>query len=179
MSFKQFITLFIKKLLPEPDSPDTKTTFGLPFSKSVINNYNSRLDRVFDNVLNMVQIHYLTKRNDSKFWKEKPFNLTSFNKEKIELFSYGFIDYSNFDAAPHDLLFSPTNFYHVLQGMDIISKEKIQYKHKLLSSSESQLKEEYEDYIENHLHELERYSLYNPDIISMDHMEYLNLLKQS
>tara|TARA_R110000803_G_C11962781_1_gene318905 strand:+ start:156 stop:1664 length:1509 start_codon:yes stop_codon:yes gene_type:complete len=139
--------------------------------------YNNKCNLLFDNAVNFVQIHYFTKRQDSKFWKTKPFKLTDFNQNTIKEFSTGHINIDYFSLGIHfqneisnfDLLFSPDNWYNVLQGLNIINKNNIL----------NQIKNYGDEYQKVFFNEYQKYNqnLDYPDSIS--HINYLKLIKEN
>ena len=66
-----------------------------------------------------MQLHYLGDRSDTKFWQDKPFTLTEFNKENLPLFKRGIFvnaEYKN------NYMFKSPNFYQVAAGLNLIDK---------------------------------------------------------
>lgn len=145
---------------------------------------NKRLDNSFSNTLDMVQIHYLTKRNDSKFWKDKPFNLTTSNKEGLKLYSLGIFN-SNFQSN-RDVLFDIGNFYQILYGLDILTKEKLNLKYnKYFPFAKEDLEHGKQAFIDDVNNVVPNINLSFEDrskgkgLILIDHFDYLNLLKEN
>ena len=90
-----------------------------PFNKNVREGFNKQMDDIFDNIINYLQLHYLGNRNNTKFWQDKPFTLTEFNKENIPLFKKGIFlntEYKN------NYMFKLANFYQVAAGLNLIDK---------------------------------------------------------
>jgi hypothetical protein len=85
--------------------------------------YNRRMTECFDNIIDYLQAHYLTSREDTKFWKDKPFKLTDFNRENIPLFKKGRILPSMFNND--ELMFKTANWYQVIGGIGLINKEEL------------------------------------------------------
>jgi len=92
-------------------------------NNSVELRYNKIFSNVFDNILNFVQLHYFTKRNDTKFWKDKPFKLTDFNKETQLVFK---------DTLPSLLffndpyvMFKESSWILVMYGLGLFNIESI------------------------------------------------------
>lgn len=85
--------------------------------------YNKKLNDSFENIISYLQLHYLTTRNDTKFWKDKPFELTNTIKDNIESFQSGIISPLLFDNS--SFMFRIFNWYQVLAGLDIIDKNKL------------------------------------------------------
>lgn len=95
---------------------------GWPTNNSYVSKrYNQSMNVVFDNVIDYLQAHYFTKRDDTPFWKEKPFEWTEFNKDTFEIFAKGDITNSYFESKYS--MFRAHNFHHVYNGLGLIDKE--------------------------------------------------------
>jgi hypothetical protein len=93
--------------------------FYLDGNQQAIKRYNEELNDGFQNVVDYLQAHYFTKRDDSEFWKEKPFKLTDFNEEYMPMFKQGRILPAMFKPIH---MFKVPNWYQVLGGLGVISK---------------------------------------------------------
>ena len=91
-------------------------------NKNVSDQFNVIMDGIFDNIIDYLQLHYLGDRNDTKFWQDKPFTLTEFNKENLPLFKRGIFLTTNFKD---DYMFKVGNFYQVSAGLNLIDKELV------------------------------------------------------
>ena len=87
-----------------------------------IQRYNKEMDDVFQNIVDYLQAHYLTHRTDSKFWKDKPFKLTDFNRCYLEAFKEGCIVPQMFN---NKVMFREANWYQVLGGLGFIDQKKL------------------------------------------------------
>ena len=87
-----------------------------------IQRYNNEMDDVFQNIVDYLQAHYLTHRTDSKFWKDKPFKLTDFNRCYLEAFKEGCIVPQMFNNT---VMFREANWYQVIGGLGLIDQEKL------------------------------------------------------
>jgi tryptophan halogenase len=85
--------------------------------------YNARLKDSFDNIISYLQLHYLTPRDDTEFWQDKPFELTSFNRDNIDAFKAGVFAPALFDGNSY--MFRIFNWYQVMAGLELIDKEKL------------------------------------------------------
>lgn len=86
--------------------------------------YNQTMEKCFDNIVDYVQLHYVTNRNDSDFWRTKPFQLTDFNLYELPILKKGIFDYFllNKDLKMFDI----PNFYQIIAGLNLFDKEQIQ-----------------------------------------------------
>jgi hypothetical protein len=90
-----------------------------PLNKNVRDGFNNQMDNIFDNIIDYLQLHYLGDRNDTKFWQDKPFTLTEFNKENLPLFKRGiFLN----TVYKNNYMFKIHNFYQVAAGLNLIDK---------------------------------------------------------
>jgi tryptophan halogenase len=85
--------------------------------------YNELFDKVFDNIVDFIQIHYITKRDDTAFWKEKPFELTDFNKETLPVFKKSMPTFNFFDNS--FTLYRENNWIMVLYGLGFFNTDSI------------------------------------------------------
>jgi len=90
------------------------------YNKNISQNFNEQMDSVFDNIIDYLQLHYLGDRNDTSFWRDKPFKLTEFNKENLPLFKRGIFLTTNFK---NNQMFKVANFYQVAAGLNLIDKK--------------------------------------------------------
>lgn len=135
-----------------------------------VDNYNNIMDEVFDNVVDYLQLHYFVKRDDTKFWQDKPFTCTQFNSDTREAFKQGINNHSMFKNNRYNM-FGPINWYQVMHGIGYIEKESITVKSKN-NSYKNKLKEEIDRWAENSLHEAK-------DMSVMSHKDYLNCVNKT
>ena len=76
------------------------------------------------NIIDFVQLHYITKREDSAFWKNcKNLKLTEFNQQTLEHFKkYG--PNTTFFSKPY-MLFREVNWLLVMHGLKMLDVESI------------------------------------------------------
>jgi tryptophan halogenase len=96
-----------------------------PDSKYTENHFNRRCDELLTNILDFVALHYVTKRNDTDFWKSvkelpKPDSL----QEKLESFKYRMPIKADF--MNRNLMFKESNWIMVMHGLDLIPRELAQ-----------------------------------------------------
>lgn len=90
----------------------------------VSDQYNIHFEAVAKNIIDFVQLHYLTKRNDSEFWKScKNLKLTEFNKEMVPFFK-NVVPTRMFFNEPH-LLFTEQNWMHIMYGLGMFNIDAI------------------------------------------------------
>ena len=101
--------------------------------QATINEYNRIFDDCLSNVLDFIQLHYFTQREDSKFWRwcKNEIEITPFNKQNIENFKKQFV---NQILLPEDgshgsfRIYDNLNWIQVMHGLrmfDIPSIKKL------------------------------------------------------
>ena len=137
------------------------------FNPKISKKYNSLMDDCFNNIVDYVQSHYFTKRDDSPFWKNLDFKVTEFNLDNKDRFSQGRFTPSDFNSNPY-LMFHSENFYQVYFGLGIINKFNI-------SKTLQENSLSYNNFWHNQY--LIEKSSHSPNKIP--HIDYLNLIKQT
>lgn len=86
--------------------------------------YNTHFEDVAKNIIDFVQLHYVTKRTDSEFWRScKSLKLTDFNQETLEHFKKS-IPNRAFFVKPF-LLFAELNWLQIMYGLEMFDIEAI------------------------------------------------------
>ena len=101
--------------------------------------YNKTFDEVMSNILDFIQLHYFTQREDTEFWRWCKHNLkmTDFNLENLEMFKTNFVNQ----------LVLPTHNYCLY---DIINW--VQVMHGLRMFDAKSIKERYDQYYQHMTH---------------------------
>jgi tryptophan halogenase len=137
------------------------------YNESVSNYYNNQVNFIMNNIRDFIVLHYITKRQDSNFWKdinknEIPDSLKeNLNKWKCRLPIREDFSQSNY------LLFYECNWINILYGLKLLDidnlKKDISYLNKeALNRTEIDLK---------------NISLYNPKTIR--HKDYLTFIRNT
>ena len=88
--------------------------------QSIIDKYNEEFEAVAKNIIDFVQLHYITKRNDTEFWKHcKNLKLTDFNEQTLRHFKESGVN-TNFFTKPY-LLFRDVNWLLVMHGLGMFN----------------------------------------------------------
>jgi tryptophan halogenase len=87
--------------------------------------YNDDMREVCKNIVDFIQLHYITKRDDSEFWRwcKNELVLTDFNKNNLEYFKEKFPNPIYFNKPM--ILFSFTNYAQIMHGLGMFNTEKI------------------------------------------------------
>jgi tryptophan halogenase len=91
--------------------------------RSVAEDYNKKFIKCFNNIVDFVQLHYMTKRNDTEFWKSLPERMvkTDFLEENLELFKKSLPQSYKFGGRYR--MFSASNWAQVMAGLDLFDKD--------------------------------------------------------
>ena len=116
--------------------------------------YNDDFTRCFDNIVDFVQLHYITKRKDTLFWRTLPemMTQTDFIKEHLEVFKKTLPNQSLF-AREYNMFQAP-NWAQVMNGLELLDTEHISQR-LMEDSGEEALKESYGRY-NNYIQDTER-----------------------
>ena len=95
-----------------------------------VKEYNKIVDDMLYNVLNFIQLHYFTQRNDTEFWRwcKNEITVTDFNKENIEVFKKNFV---NQIVLPEDgtmnnfKIYDCLNWIQVMHGLRMFDQKSI------------------------------------------------------
>ena len=137
-----------------------------PYNKKVCERFNTEMNEVYDNIIDYLQLHYLGNRNDTKFWQDKPFKLTDFNKDTLPLFNRGIFEQSLFKDT---FMFAVPNFYQVAAGIGLIDTQ-------ILSDTMRSNRQNYNSvYLEAAKNYRESYKTRNV----LSHYEYIKLAKSN
>lgn len=88
--------------------------------------YNKIFDDVMINILDFIQLHYLTERDDSEFWRWCKFNLklTEFNAEHLPIFKTNFINQLSLPMSNYNIYDTP-NWVQVMHGLRMFDADNI------------------------------------------------------
>jgi tryptophan halogenase len=87
--------------------------------------YNSMMNRVSSNIIDFIQLHYFTQREDTEFWRwcKNEITLTDFNKQYLEYFKANMPNVYYFNDPM--ILFSHLNFTQVMMGLRLFDSKNI------------------------------------------------------
>lgn len=136
------------------------------YNEKDIEEYNNKTNHIMENIRDFVFIHYLTKKENTQFWKDiKNIEMPETLKNKMEKWKHRLPIEEDFKETNY-YVFWPSNFINVMYGLDLFNKENI--KKEYLSYSK-----DVRTYVENCIkQEKEEYKL--PRI---NHKKYLQLIR--
>ena len=120
---------------------------GWMVDRNVSERYNQMFTECFDNIVDFVQLHYITKRNDTEFWRALPSMMThtDFVRDHLDKFKKTFPQ--PYDFKGKTIMFDAPNWAQVMAGLELFDRDFIKTK----------LSETHNDVIENNLKKYEDY----------------------
>ncbi len=87
--------------------------------------YNYDLKKISENIVDFIQLHYITQRQDSEFWRwcKDNISLTDFNRLYLDNFKENFPNVHYFNNPLQ--LFSHLNYAQVMHGLRMFNTERI------------------------------------------------------
>lgn len=97
-------------------------------NQSVSETYNKTFEKVAENIIDFVQLHYMTTRTDSEFWRWTKDNieLTKFHQQHLESFKTQLPGLSHFNQ--YFIMFKELNYLQVMHGLGMFDIDKIREK---------------------------------------------------
>lgn len=98
-----------------------------------IKEYNRIFDEMMLNILDFIQLHYFTERNDTEFWKwcKNDIKMTDFNKEHLELFKTNFVSHILLPSYTNNI-YDVVNWIQVMHGLRMFDIEKIKERYETM-----------------------------------------------
>ena len=114
-------------------------------NRKIADHYNDKFIKSFDNIVDFVQLHYITKRDDTPFWREikNKIVLTDFLKEHLEVFKKTLPVQTYFSG--HYNMFNAPNWSQVMDGLELFDREHLA-KNLLARYDEKFVMQQLEDY---------------------------------
>jgi tryptophan halogenase len=87
--------------------------------------YNKDLTIIAENIVDFIQLHYFSERDDTEFWRwcKNEIEWTDFNRENLEYFKNSFPNVYYFNHPMQ--LFSHLNYAQVMHGLRMFNNENI------------------------------------------------------
>jgi tryptophan halogenase len=85
--------------------------------------HNKQMHKVFDNIIDFIQLHYITQRNDTDFWKNVQIKLTDFNHNTLDMMRTTGPNTQWFPDG--HLMFRDKNWFMVMKGLNLLNQDSI------------------------------------------------------
>lgn len=131
--------------------------------------YNTDMERISKNIVDFIQLHYFTQRDDTEFWRwcKENIKLTDFHAENLEYFKENFPHPHYFNNPMN--LFSHLNYIQVMHGLRLFNTEKIKQKY------DQHMRTKYDPIVQKLFDENDHYT---KNVESFTHRQALERVKQ-
>jgi tryptophan halogenase len=85
--------------------------------------YNEKINAMFDNIVDFIQLHYISPRSDTNFWKNLKFKLTPFNEQTLNTVKHQLPDSTFINQQIN--LFGNTNWIKIMHGLKLFNIDSI------------------------------------------------------
>jgi tryptophan halogenase len=97
------------------------------YDDDTIEHVNKQVNSIMINIRDFIFLHYLTDRNDTKFWQDiKKIEIPYTLKQKMKLWKNKLPCEEDFNEQSRFCLFRDRNFILILHGLNLINKNKLQ-----------------------------------------------------
>jgi tryptophan halogenase len=137
---------------------------GWFIDRSVAEDYNKKFIACFDNIVDFVQLHYMTKRNDTEFWKTLPERMikTPFIEQNLDLFKRSLPQYYKFGGINTYTMFNAPNWTQVMAGLELFDKDFLRDR---LIETHGDIKDNQLKMYESYLSDVEKHSYIDHKIL--------------
>jgi tryptophan halogenase len=100
------------------------------YKQTDIDQYNTKVGHIVENIRDFVLLHYIVKRNDSKFWKELKVNLPDSLKHNLDKWSDRMPIKEDFKTDY--VLFNAQNFAVLLKELELANIDSLKREYDML-----------------------------------------------
>ena len=139
------------------------------YTESVVDSYNKSCTDILENIRDFVILHYLTKKNNTQFWKDvSNIELPESLQSKLNLWKHKLPIAEDFSGLSQYILFRDVNFILVMHGLGLFDTNSIKKEYDAITDS-------IKHRVNNILSSSENYAR-TTKVIS--HKEYLRRIRQ-
>lgn len=140
------------------------------YDQTVIDDYNTKMNQILDNIRDFVALHYITKKNNTEYWKYiSTIDLPDSLQENLEIWKHKLPVGDDFSNISRYILFKENHFSVVMHGLGLFDYDNIAYEYHALS-------EDIKDRANRAFEFLKAEEKDSPKII---HKEYLRSIRNS
>jgi tryptophan halogenase len=139
------------------------------YTEPVINSYNKSCTDILENIRDFVILHYLTKKNNTQFWKDvSKIELPESLQSKLDLWKHKLPISEDFSGLSSYVLFRDVNFILVMHGLGLFDINSIKKEYDAITDS-----------IKHHINGvLFSSENYNRTVKTIPHKEYIRRIHQ-
>lgn len=105
------------------------------YDQSVIDNYNRSITAIMENIRDFVVLHYVTKRQDTPFWKDlNGFQLPDSLASRLDRWRTKLPISEDFNLSDY-ILFGASNFTVVMEGLELFDRSSIENEYQRLAKN--------------------------------------------
>jgi tryptophan halogenase len=140
------------------------------YDELTIKKYNHSVNTILDNIRDFVALHYMTKKQDTNFWKDvSSMPIPDSLSERLEIWQHKLPIGEDFNSQSDYSLFKENNFTMVLHGLGLFNTSSIKKEYNALESS-----------LHNHANKLlTNIRHYENTMPSITHKEYIRKIRES
>lgn len=106
------------------------------YDEQSVNDYNKSFNSIMENIRDFIALHYVTKKDNTKFWKDIQFlELPDSLNSRIERWKHRLPINEDFTNDSNFILFRAANFIMVMEGLEIFNRTSIKNEYMNLSKS--------------------------------------------
>jgi tryptophan halogenase len=140
------------------------------YDELTIKKYNHSVNTILDNIRDFVALHYMTKKQDTNFWKDvSSMPIPDSLSERLEIWQHKLPIGEDFNSQSDYSLFKENNFTMVLHGLGLFNTGSIKKEYNALESS-------LHDHANKLLTNIRHYEKTMP---SISHKEYIKKIRES
>ena len=139
------------------------------YNQKTIDRYNKDVNDIMTNIRDFIIMHYLTKKDNSNFWKDiQTMPIPSSLEEKLESWKYNLPIEDDFRGITKYALFNETHHVHILNGLKLFDQKSIEQEFNMMHHWIKQ----------NAVNVLTEVNNYDGQTPLVTHREFINYIKQ-
>ena len=96
------------------------------YTEPVVDSYNKSCTDILENIRDFVILHYLTKKNNTQFWKDvSKIELPESLQSKLDLWKHKLPIAEDFSGLSHYILFRDVHFIFVMHGLGLFDTNSV------------------------------------------------------
>jgi flavin-dependent dehydrogenase len=140
------------------------------YDEKIINNYNKSINDILENIRDFIALHYATKKTNTQFWVDAGNNnLPDSLKTKLDRWQNKLPIAEDFNSLSDYILFTAPNHILVLDGLNLINRQKIGEE---LSAHYDYVKKDAEETIKNQI-------AFESTSKTVSHKEFISIIRNT
>jgi tryptophan halogenase len=103
------------------------------YTDTSIDDYNNSFASLMENIRDFIVLHYVTNKTNTEFWKDiRLLELPDSLKSKLDKWRHRLPVSEDFNNMSNYILFTPSNFIVVMEGLDLFDRNSIRLEYNTL-----------------------------------------------